>query len=91
MSPGGRVLIAGCGWISRQVHLPYLTGLLRAGAISSLAVTDTDPARAVQAARDFGVATHHGPAGEAKPDLVVIATPPRSHAALTLEALGACS
>ncbi len=91
MNPGWRVLVIGGGWISRQVHLPYLAGLLRAGTVSSLAVTDIDPARAELAARDFGLEAHHGPVRGADANLVVVATPPRSHAARPLEALAAAA
>ncbi|MEV7426850.1 Gfo/Idh/MocA family oxidoreductase [Streptomyces sp. NPDC091212] len=89
MSRGRRVLVVGCGWISRLVHLPYLAGLRATGGLRSLYVADTDPERAARAARDFDAEMYTGPLEGAGADLVLAATPPVSHAALTLQALAA--
>lgn len=79
---GRRVLVIGAGWVARHVHLPRL---LASGEVSELAVTDLDPAASGALARDFGVA--HTPHRTAPADLVVITTPPATHAALATEAL----
>jgi predicted dehydrogenase len=31
-----RVLVVGCGWVSRQVHLPYLARLHQTGKLAAL-------------------------------------------------------
>ncbi|WP_162793929.1 Gfo/Idh/MocA family protein [Streptomyces paludis] len=87
MSRGWRVLVVGCGWISRHVHLPYLAGLRATGGLRSLYVADADPDRATRAARDFSAEVHTGPLERARADLVLVATPPADHATLTLRAL----
>src|ERR1022692_1574583 len=87
MSRALRVLVIGCGWISRQVHLPYLAGLREAGTLSDLLVCDTDGDRTAAAARDFGARPYDGPVADAEADVVRIATPPASHAGLTVSAL----
>ncbi|MEV7869593.1 Gfo/Idh/MocA family oxidoreductase [Streptomyces sp. NPDC088124] len=89
MSPRWRVLVVGCGWISRQVHLPYLARLRARGGLRSLYVADAAPDRAARAARDFGAEVHTGALERAEADVVLVATPPADHAALTLRALAA--
>jgi len=84
-----RVLVVGCGWISRQVHLPYLAARHQAGTLRALLVADEDAGRAEAAARDFGARPCDGPVADAGADVVVMATPPASHAGLTLRALAA--
>lgn len=87
MSGELRVLVIGCGWISRQVHLPYLAAHHRAGTLRALLVADEDGDRAAAAARDFGARPYSGPVADAEADVVLIATPPASHAGLTVSAL----
>ncbi|HVQ95571.1 MAG TPA: Gfo/Idh/MocA family oxidoreductase [Mycobacteriales bacterium] len=80
---GRRVLVIGAGWVARHVHLPRL---LASGQVSELTVTDLDPAASGAVAREFGIA-QLTPGRAAPADLVVITTPPASHAALATEAL----
>jgi oxidoreductase len=82
-----RVLVVGCGWVSRRVHLPYLARLHQTGRLRALHVADTDTGRAAAAARDFGARPYHGPLADAPADVVVVATPPASHALLAIGAL----
>jgi oxidoreductase len=82
-----RVLVVGCGWVSRQVHLPYLARLYQTGRLRALHVADTDTSRAAAAARDFGARLCHGPLGDVPVDVVLVATPPASHARLAIGAL----
>jgi predicted dehydrogenase len=79
---GRRVLVIGAGWAARHIHLPRL---LASGTAAELAVTDRDPVAASALAREFGIAHTCRPTAAA--DLVVITTPPASHAALATEAL----
>ncbi|MEV4505411.1 Gfo/Idh/MocA family protein [Streptomyces klenkii] len=85
----GRVLVAGAGWIAHRVHLPYLARLRQAGGLGELLIADTDTARAEAAAREFGARMHAGSLEEAAAGIVLVATPPSSHAALVLRALKA--
>jgi predicted dehydrogenase len=87
MTSGPRVLVIGCGWIARQVHLPYLAAQRQAGMIGALYVSDTDPLRAVAACADFGAQPHEGRLTETPADVVLIATPPATHVCLTVGAL----
>lgn len=83
----GRVLVVGCGWISRKVHLPLLARMRASGEVGELWVTDLDCEAGARAARAFGARLLEHGAGGLAADLVVVATAPRSHAEVTIKAL----
>jgi len=84
-----RVAIVGLGSAGTTLHLPALAGLPEAAVVG---VTDADPARRETAARRFGVRAFDDferLLADARPELVVVATPPESHGDLALRALAA--
>ena len=82
--------VIGAGGISRQVHLP---GLQRSGLADIVAVCDTDPDLAADAAREFDIpaifADYRHLLGQPQVDAVVIATPTVLHAPIALDAIAA--
>lgn len=79
--------MVGCGWISHQVHLPLLAEMRANGRVGELWVSDFDQTVATQTARKFGARHAEHDADDLAVDLVVVATTPRTHADLTIEAL----
>ena len=84
-----KVAVVGAGHISRQ-HLACLAALPTAEA---LGVCDLSPSMAGSAAEQFGVpqwfTDHREMLAEIQPDVVHIGTPPRTHYALSRDALEA--
>lgn len=80
------ILLVGTGEIARRVHLPVLVASSNVGHV---AVTDTDRRMAEAAAAQWGVDIHRGPLEESSADMVVVCTPPATHASLALRALHA--
>jgi predicted dehydrogenase len=89
MRPLG-VLLVGCGAVARQYYAPALGALARDGVLDVRALYDPDPAcvAALQARLPGAprIERLHDLAGV---DLAIVASPPRFHAAQTLELLGA--
>ena len=81
-----RVLVLGAGQIAQRVHLPHLVAHPR---VESVAVCDVDPSVAVTTAERWGVEVHRHDLEESSADLVLVCTPPHTHAALALQALRA--
>ncbi|WP_329243048.1 Gfo/Idh/MocA family oxidoreductase [Actinoallomurus sp. NBC_01490] len=98
-----RVLVLGCGWIARQVHLPYLVGLQRDRRVEAVYAADAEEGKATAIAQEFGVRPYRlgALAGPSRPDggvepgalegfdVVVVAAFPGSHARLIQAALAA--
>lgn len=84
-----RVALVGLGSAGFAIHLPALAGL---AAVQAVGVCDADVTRRERAAAAFGVPAYADFAtmlAESRPEVVVIATPPDSHADLCLRALAA--
>lgn len=81
-----RVGVIGCGAITAMAHLPHLIG--RPG-VTVAALVDSEHSRAQALARRFGVERVFSDARELPncADAAVIATPPRTHAALAIDLL----
>src|ERR687884_945739 len=84
-----KVAVVGTGLIATKKHLPSLRRLDDRATIVGLVDVNQDAARAV--AREFGIANVYGSLRELleaqRPDMIDICTPPRTHAALAVEAL----
>lgn len=83
------VAVLGLGNAGFDLHLPALAGL---PGFTTVGAVDPDPARRARAASTFRVPVFESLAAlraAASPQLVVVATPPATHAALCLEALEA--
>lgn len=84
-----RVAIVGCGHIA----LTHLRAIRRLRAVELVAVCDSDPGRAGAFARSLGVAQAYQQLDtlleQARPDVVHVLTPPRSHKAIATRALEA--
>jgi predicted dehydrogenase len=85
-----RVGLVGCGRVTADLHLPAIA---RVEGVEAVALADVDAARAQEVARRFGVARVHpgadALAADGGLDLVAVCTPPRTHAAAALAAIGA--
>ena len=84
-----KVAVLGLGNAGFDLHLPALAGLPN---LSTAGAVDPDPARRARAAATFKVPVFESLAAlraAAAPELVVVATPPATHAALCVEALEA--
>jgi predicted dehydrogenase len=85
-----RAVVVGAGWIARRVHLP---ALVASPLIDEVVVADVDPVASMQAAAEFDVAVlaigRTPDRAFAGADLVVVCTPPDSHAEVAIEALNA--
>jgi predicted dehydrogenase len=84
-----KVALVGLGEAGAGLHLPALAGLPTAEIAGAC---DTDPARREQAAARFRVRVFDefdAMIGTARPDLVIVATPPDTHAALCERAFAA--
>jgi predicted dehydrogenase len=84
-----KVAIVGCGLISNEKYLPILRGLNDRVAIVGLCDLNEDILR--KAATKFGVPNAYTNfsemLSEQMPDLVIICTPPRTHAGLAVNAM----
>jgi predicted dehydrogenase len=84
-----RVAVVGLGNAGYTLHLPALAGI---PSLQTVGAVDLDPSRCQRAAARFGVPTF-GNFDEmlsvAKPDVVVVGTPPGSHAEYCLRTLEA--
>jgi predicted dehydrogenase len=84
-----KVAIVGCGLISKEKYLPMLRGLKERVTIVGLCDLNEDVLRRV--ATKFGVPNAYADfselLSEQRPDIVVICTPPRTHAGLAVEAM----
>lgn len=84
-----RIAVIGCGEAGYEIHLPALalmTGIEVVGAC------DTDAGRRDRAASRFRVPVFSDPdemLALARPDVVIVATPPNSHTAICLAAINA--
>lgn len=84
-----RVAVVGLGNAGSTLHLPALAGL---PGVRSVAGLDPDPARRARAAERFGLSPFvdfDAMMTETRPDIVVIGTPPESHADYCLRSLAA--
>ena len=83
-----RVAFVGLGFAARTLHLP---GVRAAGGVP-VAGVDLDDGRREEFGRDLGVPTYADVTemlAAQEPDVVVVATPPSSHASVTQESLRA--
>lgn len=81
-----RVGVVGLGNAGMTLHLPALRGITGVQAVGG---ADPDPARRERAAQAFGIPTFpslDALLADARPDVVLIGTPPDSHRALCLAA-----
>jgi predicted dehydrogenase len=92
--PPTKIALLGLGGVAEQLHLPAILVLPNSTLV---AVADPDPARR-RWARDRGVALPrfiYADAGqllrETRPDIVIVGTPPETHAELCIQALEAGS
>src|SRR5215213_1666408 len=84
-----RIAIIGLGEAGYEIHLPALSGIAEAMVVGACS---EDPAHRARAQRKFKVALFSdldSMLAEARPDVLIIATPPDSHAALCLKAIEA--
>lgn len=81
-----RVALVGLGNAGTTLHLPALAGLASADVVSAF---DPDPVRRERAANRFKVPVSDSFERllDASPDVVIVASPPESHADYTLRAL----
>ena len=90
-----RVGIAGCGAVTAEYHAPALELLEGEGLVEVTGLFDPDRTARAAIARTFPgaqVASELDALLERKPDLVIVASPPRFHAEQTIRALEAgCS
>src|SRR5439155_20513393 len=87
--PHFRVALVGLGYAGSRLHLPALTGLQ---AVTVVGACDLDPSRRARAAERWKIpvfADLDGLLERAKPDVVVVASPPDSHADCCLRSLAA--
>jgi predicted dehydrogenase len=86
-----KVALIGSGFIATQKHLPAWKKNARFAKV--VALCDVDAKRGQEIARQFGVPKSYENLGTLleteKPDVVDICTPPRTHAPVALESLGA--
>lgn len=86
-----KVALAGTGLIANVKHIPAWQKL--AGKVQLLAVSDLNEDQARQVADKFGIAKvftdYDRMLAEAKPDIVDICTPPKTHAMLAVKAMDA--
>jgi predicted dehydrogenase len=84
-----RIAVIGLGEAGYEMHLPALAQMK---GISVIAGCDPDEKRRSRAAAKFGIAVFddfESMLAENKPDVVIIATPPASHASICLRAIDA--
>ncbi|MEO5824782.1 MAG: Gfo/Idh/MocA family oxidoreductase [Gemmatimonadales bacterium] len=84
-----RVAVIGLGNAGSTLHLPALAGLADVKVVGAL---DLDPARRTAAAATFGVPVFDNfdqMVADAKPDVIMIGTPPDSHADYCLRSFAA--
>ncbi len=84
-----RICLFGYGF-ARTVMLPCIRNVPGAEAVG---IAGPNAAKAQEAAREFGIghaaSDHRAVLESAKPDLVLVATPPHRHAGMTIDALNA--
>jgi predicted dehydrogenase len=84
-----RVVVVGLGNAGYTLHLPALDGIPDAEVVGAC---DTDPKQRARAAQRFKVPVFDNFSrmlAEAKPDVVVVGTPPQTHSDYTIESLAA--
>jgi predicted dehydrogenase len=88
-----RTAVVGTGSIARSSHLPALTKLAAEGEVEVVAAVDVDGAAVRAFADEFGIPQAstdlHTTLTEARPDLVVLCTPPAVHREQAVAALTA--
>lgn len=92
-TPPLRTAVVGTGGIARGSHLPALRTLAGEGAVDLVAAVDVDPHAVREAAAEFGIPYASTELGamlaQARPDLVVLCTPPAPHREQSVAALRA--
>ena len=84
------VLLVGCGAVAREYYAPALSALVRERVLDVRALCDPDPASVAALRQRFpGAARIEHLRDLAGVDLAIVASPPRFHAAQTLELLAA--
>ena len=89
--PAARVALVGCGAVAEVYYAPALRELSKEGLVRVTALADTDRASAERLARRFPAAQIQEDLGGLESesvDLAVVASPPRFHAAQSIELLG---
>src|SRR5438552_2695385 len=88
-----KIGLIGCGMAAVREILPRLTADQAPPTLTVAAVCDRDPGRAARVAAQFSIKAyfddHHVMLSRSDVDLVVIATPIPSHAAIALDAIAA--
>ncbi|NJC23931.1 putative dehydrogenase [Arthrobacter pigmenti] len=86
-----RVAVVGAGGIAQGQHLPGLRGL--GNRVEIAAIVDMDASRAAEVAAEWGAPSSYSSVAdmlaEVRPDLVVVCTPPGSHADAVIRSLDA--
>jgi len=84
-----KVAIAGCGLVSSKKHIPAFLKLKN--KVKIVAVCDLNETLAKEVAQRFSIEKHYNNFSNLlnteKPDVVVICTPPQTHAKLAMEAM----
>lgn len=84
-----RIALVGLGAAARELHVPALEGIASAELVAGC---DADPSRREEAERLWGIRAFEdfeALLGEVRPDVVVVATPPDSHAEFCVRSLRA--
>lgn len=84
-----RIAVIGCGEAGYEMHLPALALMSN---LEMVGACDTDDARRARAASKFGIpvfSDYRQMLERARPDVVIIATPPDSHTEICLTAIEA--
>ncbi len=84
-----RIAVVGCGEAGYEMHLPALAGMR---GVEVVGACDSDALRRERAASKFGVLAFDdlgAMLSQARPEVLIIATPPDSHAAICLQGLDA--
>lgn len=84
-----RVAVVGCGNAGATLHLPALAGIPSAEVVGAI---DVDAARRARAAEQFRVPVFDSldaALSAARPEVVIVGTPPHTHAEVCLRALDA--
>lgn len=89
--PLARIAVVGAGGIGAAAHLPAVASLSDEAEL--VAIVDLDEARRTAAGDQFGCRNLYADMGvmqaEQRPDIVIIATPPHLHEALSIQAMRA--
>jgi predicted dehydrogenase len=83
-----RIGVVGCGLVA-EYHMPFI---VKQKSVDRVTVTDHDAEKANQLAKRFGVeavSNFQTMLRNQRPDVIHVLTPPKSHAQLAIEAIGA--